>query len=62
LTAATLTGSLKKGSNLFSESGTASIAPAGICCIRRPRADTNFSASSREKTPARHAATYSPML
>ena len=38
------------------------IAPGGIFCIRRPRSATNRSASSRLRTPARQAATYSPML
>ena len=36
--------------------------PAGSACISRPRAATSASASSSEKTPARHAATYSPRL
>ena len=36
--------------------------PRGSACIRRPRAATSASASSSEKTPARQAATYSPML
>ncbi len=36
--------------------------PAGISCIMRPRSATSASASSREKTPARHAATNSPTL
>ena len=36
--------------------------PAGSSCISRPRAATSRSASARENTPARHAATYSPML
>src|SRR5579863_923274 len=42
--------------------GTANILPAGICCMMRPRAATIFRASSSEKTPARQAAVYSPML
>ena len=33
-----------------------------IACISRPRAATSASASWSENTPARHAATYSPML
>ena len=41
---------------------TAVIAPTGSCCIKRPRTATTLSASSSEKTPARHAATYSPRL
>ena len=45
-----------------SGSGTASMAPGGSACISRPRAATSASASSREKTPARQAATYSPTL
>ena len=45
-----------------SGSGTASMAPAGSSCISRPRTATRARASSREKTPARQAATYSPML
>jgi hypothetical protein len=38
------------------------MAPGGTACIRRPRSATRASASSREKTPARWAATYSPTL
>ncbi|BCN02240.1 hypothetical protein RPSA_47760 (plasmid) [Ralstonia solanacearum] len=47
---------------LASSSATLSIAPAGRLCIRRPRSATSTRASSREKTPARQAATYSPTL
>ena len=36
--------------------------PEGNDCIKRPRAATKRMASSREKTPAIHAAEYSPML
>ena len=47
---------------LASDSGRASMAPDGKSCIMRPRAATSFSASSSENTPAKQAATYSPML
>ena len=45
-----------------SRARTASIAPGRQSCIRRARRATRRSASSRAKTPARHAATYSPRL
>ncbi len=41
---------------------TASIAPASTRSNRRPRKQTRPSASASEKTPARHAAVFSPML
>ena len=41
---------------------TASIAPPGMLCIRRPRAATARNASSSENTSARQADTNSPML
>ncbi len=36
--------------------------PEGSACIRRPRAEINFKPSSKENTPAKQAATYSPTL
>jgi len=36
--------------------------PAGISCIRRPRAATSLRASARVITSARQSAAYSPML
>ena len=50
------------GSRSASGRETASIAPRGADAINRPRATTSRSASSNAITPARHAATYSPML
>ena len=41
---------------------TATMAPAGAACIRRARIDTTLIAAARSKTPARVAATSSPML
>ena len=41
---------------------TASMAPGAVACSRRPRSATTLSASSSVNTPARQAATYSPML
>ena len=38
------------------------MAPGGSSCMSLPRAATTERASSSEKTPARQAATYSPML
>ena len=47
----------------FSEASTALMPPpAGREAMRRPRAATRRAASSRLNTPARVAATYSPML
>ncbi len=62
-----LTAAMERGSptsRASSEAGreTASIAPGGCDCMSRPRSATSASASSSEKTPARCAATYSPML
>ena len=51
-----------RGAARSSGSGTASIAPPGASRISRPRSATSASASSSDSTPARHAATYSPML
>ena len=48
--------------NFCSGSEMTSIEPDGRLCISRPRAATSRSVSSSEKTPARQAATYSPML
>ncbi len=62
LTAARESSSPSSATVSSSGSGTASMAPAGSGCINRPRAATSARASSREKTPARHAATYSPRL
>ncbi len=45
-----------------SGSGTASMPPAGRSWISFARRATSASASSSESTPARQAATYSPML
>ena len=45
-----------------SSAATASIRPARAVAIRRARSTTTCSASSRVRTPARHAATYSPRL
>ncbi len=49
-----------EGRSSASGSRTASMEPAACSCMRRARVATRSSASSREKTPARHAATYSP--
>ena len=43
-------------------SATATMTPGGAACIRRARADTAVIAVGRSNTPARVAATYSPML
>ena len=43
-------------------SATATMTPGGDACIRRARADTAVIAVGRSNTPARVAATYSPML
>ena len=51
-----------KFSTCSTGSGTDSIDPVGSCCISRPRAATNARPSSRLNTPAKQAATYSPML
>jgi len=45
-----------------SERRTESIPPGATFCIMRPRAAIRARASSRENTPARHAATNSPTL
>jgi hypothetical protein len=52
----------RRGRSSSSANGTMAMAPRGSCCIRRPRAAISIKASGREKTPATHAATYSPML
>src|SRR5262249_4448398 len=44
------------------DSATASIAPGGQPCINRPRMAVTAIASSSDRTPEMHAATYSPML
>ena len=41
---------------------SATMEPAGCCCIRAARVATKLRASSRDITPARQAATYSPKL
>ncbi|CAM3618354.1 hypothetical protein COSO111634_20865 [Corallococcus soli] len=43
-------------------SATPSIAPGGSRCISSPRATASRRASGRERTPATHAAAYSPKL
>ncbi len=45
-----------------SSANTAAIAPEGIDCISRPRTAISCRPSSSSKTPATHAATYSPTL
>ena len=45
-----------------SDAATATIAPPGSSCISRPRAATSRAPSSRDSTPATHAATTSPTL
>ena len=73
-----LTSDRKKGLTVISSAQTATISPcppsvppnsrgevgreAGSACIKRPRWAINFKPSSRLKTPAIHAATYSPTL
>jgi aryl-alcohol dehydrogenase-like predicted oxidoreductase len=44
------------------ESAIASMAPPGACCMNLPRSATSAIASANENTPAKQAATYSPML
>jgi hypothetical protein len=62
LIAAMESASPNKGFTSCSDIGRASIAPGGMLCMSRPLAATSSRASSSEKTPARQAATYSPML
>ncbi len=61
LTLATVRVSGSRAATSASSARTASIAPGGRDCISAPRAATSFSASPSSKTPARVAATYSPI-
>ena len=51
-----------RGRTSCSGRATLTMPPGGSSSNSRPRSVTSASASSRLKTPARHAATYSPML
>ena len=52
----------RNGCNCAGSASTASIAPAGSCCISRPRARDQRERVRSDNTPARQAATYSPTL
>jgi hypothetical protein len=62
LVAARLKPPVNRGRTSASGSDNASISPAGSSSIQRARSATSVRASSREKTPARQAAVYSPRL
>ncbi len=51
-----------RGRISFGGRGMASMEPGGICCMSLPLSAVILSASSRENTPERQAAVYSPML